>query len=165
MSKLVFEQKTSRNGEVRDFYWNIFKFYLLLVGGLYLIFVLPAEARSSSGEFVFTTKITFEMIQKSMFLLMAFTLHMVPAKEQARTGVADKLMKIYIATMLVAVNILGIILCALAWNEMPKSLTEEQSLQMAEPRFKLKQEWLVGIAIIAFVVVAGTSFGLWRIHS
>lgn len=160
---MAFEQKTSTSTEVRELYWNIFKFYLLLIAGFYFIFVLPGLAETENGELIISPELAIDMIQKAMYFVMASLLHLVRPHEHARTGAADWLMKIFVVTLLFAGNILGIILCALAWNELPKTITDKQIAQLEEPYIQVNNRWLIYIALVVLIVMVATRIVLWQI--
>lgn len=162
---MAFEKKKKSLNELDTMYWQIFKFYLLLVAGFYFIFFLPGEAKQASGELVISAEIGLNMVQKSMFLVMALLLHLVQPSEYSREGAANTLMKTNVLAMFLSGNLLGLMLCALAWWKLPKHLSPEQQAELETPRIKLSKQWLIGLAIVATIVIIGTTIGFLKIRS
>ena len=159
---MIFERKGNDSfneenpNKVQTYFWTLLKWYWLLIPSFYFLVKLPAlmqeiEAGPLSMEEVST--VFFQILNYSM----AANMFLMAPEEQSKKGVADKFLKIGLIQQLFVGDLIGIILLALAWYQLPKVLVgktikqDEKSAQV-KPRTNLILVILTTLFSIAFAV-------------
>lgn len=127
---MAFERKEIKKEQPKTFYWNILKWYWLIIPTFYFLFLVPRategmETPEMSPDQVFA--LLFQLLNYSLAGIMTVTNPI----ERSKTGVADLILKIAIVQQFVAQNILGLILAIFVWYQLPYridpiTLTEEE---------------------------------------
>lgn len=159
---MAFERKELQKEKPKTIYWNILKWYLLIVPTFSFLFLVP---RSTQG--METPDMTPDQVFALMFQLLNYSLAgilvVTNPVERSKTGIADIVLKIVIAQQFLAQNILGLLLTIFVWYQLPyrvdeKALTKEELEGLFfKPKTLLI---LAGVTLGITILIIGGQFAL-----